>query len=420
MGKEAVLRGEVGVCILAGGQASRLNYRGTLPKGCLVLPYLPSQKSLFQVLAEKVQRAETLALQHARRTTHSLSLRCPRIPVIILTSQENHQSTVEYFNLNHGFGLHASQLFFIRQDMLPVFRLDASSEPHLIFKTRTEVAFAPTGNGSFYRAFGESGLCRRLKNSGINYLHICAVDNVLTYVADPTFIGWCIDQGLDVGCKGFAEPVKDFKKQAGIFSYDQTTESDNKWSVCEYFDLTPEMAARMDDPWFSDASVIANVGEYCVSMEFCEEEWKREQENPKQPSRWHVAKKVCPTCQNSDGKVDCIKLESLIFDAFSDARKTGVFCVRAEEQFAPIKYPDPPLERTMDFAVVAEAHPFTPIAARVALLRNDIRQVSGAELDIASTVPIDKLSFEVDHLLPVWRPADILRLDSDEDDDLAE
>ena len=121
VGAEALAAGEVGVILVAGGSGTRLGFDG--PKG--TFPIGPvSSASLFQIHAEKI-----VAL--GRRIGAS-------IPLYIMTSPENHQATVDFFQANGRFGLEHVR-FFVQGQMPAVDRADgqgACSPPRTRSRSR--------------------------------------------------------------------------------------------------------------------------------------------------------------------------------------------------------------------------------------------------------------------------------------------
>ena len=109
LGEEALRNGRVGVFLVAGGQGTRLGYDG--PKGCFPISRMTG-KSIFAMHAEKIL---------AGGNYYDV-----RIPWYIMTSESNDEETRDFFRRHNFFGLEPSDVYFIKQRMLP--GLDANGK----------------------------------------------------------------------------------------------------------------------------------------------------------------------------------------------------------------------------------------------------------------------------------------------------
>lgn len=302
-GKELVQQGKVGCLILAGGQGTRLGFDG--PKGSFPVT-LVKQKSLFQLFCERTKAASALS-------GHML-------PLCIMTSVINHVQTVEFFQKHDYFGLSASQVYFIQQEMLPL--LD--DRGNWLLERPGKLAEGPDGNGHALRLFFTCGIWDKWRDSGIEYLNVIFVDNALADPFDFEFAGFMADQKVDAALKAVERIVSD--KKMGVIA-----ESSGKLKIIEYSELA------------SNAShfTLSNTGMMCFSMDFIGHLYKKNDiELPMHLAR----KKTLVLLGTSKGYVQEMayiwKCERFIFDLLDYARSSAVLVYPREKIYAPLKNAD--------------------------------------------------------------------------------
>ena len=70
-----------------------------------------------------------------------------------------------------------------------------------MLESSSKVAMAPDGNGGIYAALHKSGAIENMKSNGIQCIYTGAIDNAVSKVGDPVFIGYCLSKNADVGNK---------------------------------------------------------------------------------------------------------------------------------------------------------------------------------------------------------------------------
>ncbi len=304
----AIRRQEVAMVTMAGGQGTRLGWKG--PKGTFVLPTEPP-KSLFEIQCGQLMELHTQTGVY--------------IPWLIMTSEENHEATKSYFERNGYFGYDSSRIRFFAQEMLPL--LDYNGR---VLVGKDGLATGPNGNGGVFSSLERSGNLSWLREQGIRKVFVCGIDNALVKAADPLFIGFAVQSAAPVACKSSLK--RSFDEKAGIFC-----RRNGKPAYLEYTEV-PEADAKALDK--NGCFVFGDIGivMYVFDMEILDR-------IAKTPLPYHVARKktesmlpdgtvVAPDRENS------IKFETFIFDCFQQAEDIAVLRVPREEEFAPIKNKD--------------------------------------------------------------------------------
>lgn len=312
IGLEAIRQGQVAALVLAGGQGTRLGFSG--PKGIYNIN-LPSQKSLFELMAERILKLRQLAGDGAK------------LAFYIMTSPINHEETLKYFHDKSFFGLGEENVMLFQQGMLPCLTTDGK----IILETKSKVAMAPDGNGGIYPAIESSGALEQMEARGVKYLHIFSIDNALVKPADPVFIGHCITQNADCGNKSVWKSHP--HEKVGVVAL-----RDGKPCVVEYSEISQEMAEQTNA---KDGRLAFGAGNIC--NHFYTLDFLRNVVLKNMGDLYHIAQKKIPyydaekdetvTPTSNSG----IKLETFIFDVFPLSQDMAVFEVERTDEFAPVK-----------------------------------------------------------------------------------
>lgn len=321
LGLSEIAKGRVAALVLAGGQGTRLG--SSAPKGCYNIG-LPSQKSLFQLQAERIAKVARLAAEQEGMD---------RLPVImwyIMTSEPTRKPTELFFKEHEFFGLDPTTVKFFNQSVLPCVTLEGK----IILEAADTVAVAPNGNGGIYKALNESGILQEFTQLDIRHVHMYCVDNSLVKVVDPIFIGFTAKRGLQSACKVVRKRSAD--ESVGLF-----VSKFNMPSVVEYSEITKEMAEEKDP---DDPSLLryraANIVNHCFSTRFLLEIPRL---YPMMP--YHAAMKKITYANPQTGaptkpsEPNGVKLEQFIFDLFSEIPMSSFATleVAREDEFSPVK-----------------------------------------------------------------------------------
>ncbi len=308
VGEEALRNGKVAAFLVAGGQGTRLGYDG--PKG--MFPVTPvKRKSLFQLHAEKLR-----AMGNRYKTI---------IPWYIMTSETNHEPSIAYFKENKFFGYNPQDIMFFTQEMIPAI----DHHDKLILNAPDHIFTNPNGHGGALKALWSSGALADMKRRGIESIFYFQVDNVLTRICDPVYIGYHILGESEMSNKVVRK--KSPEEKMGVLC-----KINGKLGLIEYSDISDaDMHARNTDG--SLKFWAGNIATHILSVSFVERENQGGFRLP-----YHIAEKSIPYLDDR-GKLitprakNGIKFETFVFDALQDAeRSVSIEIVRAEE-FSPLK-----------------------------------------------------------------------------------
>ncbi|MDR3317283.1 MAG: UDPGP type 1 family protein [Puniceicoccales bacterium] len=308
VGEQVLSEGRVAVFTAAGGQGTRLGFEG--PKGAFAVTPV-KRKSLFQIFAEKIRFAE-------KRYGHYIHW-------FIMTSDRNHNETIEFFGKNNSFGL--SNVHFIRQGLLPAVTMGGK----IMLEDKGRIAMHPDGHGGAFKAFVASGANAMLEAKGIDTISYFQVDNPLVPVIDSYFIGFHEKNRSRMSSRTILKAYPEEK--VGIFCvlYGRS-------AVIEYSDLPIERAIERDRSGTLRFKT-GNAGIHIFDRDFFS---LLGNEMSGRPLPLHKAKKKIPTI-DEDGKVidpdvpNGIKFETFIFDALQFAERSIIVEGNRKEIFSPLK-----------------------------------------------------------------------------------
>lgn len=306
VGESALLQGKVAAVLLAGGQGTRLGIKG--PKGTLNVG-VHQELYLFEILIRNMERN----LEGLRTRMH----------LYIMTSQINHEDTVAFFKAHHYFGYPESYIHFFKQSMSPALDLNGK----ILLSEKDSLCLAPNGNGGWFRSLQRQGYVEDMKESGIEWLNVFSVDNVLQNIGDPVFIGAAIVENKKAAAKVIAKVSPEEKVGAVCYR-------NGRPSVVEYSELTDDMRYAKDP----EGNYLYHFG---VTLNYLFH-LKETEECAKSSLPVHKALKKIECLGENGEKIvpqepNAYKLEYFIFDILEYFPSILSFEVVREDEFAPIK-----------------------------------------------------------------------------------
>ena len=308
IGIEALKAQKVGAVLLAGGQGTRLGF--DKPKGMFnlgITKELYIFECLINNLMDVVNQIDTW------------------VPLYIMTSDKNHEDTVHFFEEKHYFGYNKEFIHFFKQEMAP--SVDFNGK--LLMEDKDRLSLSPNGNGGWFHSLQNAGLISHMKELGVEWLTVFAVDNVLQRINDPAYVGAVIASGCD--CGGKVVRKADPYERVGVLCLE-----DGKPSIVEYYEMTDDMIHLKDE----NGNLLYNFG---VILNYMFRLDKLEQiVNKELPV--HIVEKKIPYMDETGtfikpDKPNGYKFEELVLDMIHLMDSCLPYEVVRNHEFAPIKNP---------------------------------------------------------------------------------
>ncbi|MGN0677926.1 MAG: UTP--glucose-1-phosphate uridylyltransferase [Ruminococcus sp.] len=302
-GINAIKNGKVATVLLAGGQGTRLGFDH--PKGMFNIG-LNRELYIFECLMNNIKSTAEKAGAW--------------IPLYIMTSETNNAETVEFFEKHDYFGYNKDYVTFFIQDM--AFAVDENGK--IILEDKDKIFLSPNGNGGWFSSIAKAGLLGEIKNKGIEWINVFAVDNVLQQIADPAFIGSVICSECESGGKVVSKASPDEK--VGVLCLEN-----DKPSIVEYYEMTDEMRNGREP----DGSLSYRYGvilNYLFRTDRLEEIMNNEMPV-------HIVKKKVNCLDESGNPVnrEVYKFETLVLDMIHMQKSCLSYEVERNREFAPVK-----------------------------------------------------------------------------------
>lgn len=304
IGEDFIKSGKLGFVTMAGGQGTRLGHPG--PKGSFELV---NGKTLFEIICDTLKE---------NNEKYNVS-----IPWYIMTSRENNDETVKFFNEKNYFGYNKNDVYFFKQGQLPMI----SKEGKILLTESGFVKEAADGHGGVFESIIKNNILEDMKKRNIEWIFVSGIDNPLVKMVDPIFIGLAQENNSLAAGKSLVKANP--KERVGVFC-----KRNGRPSVIEYTEISDEMAEQVDENGeltYGEAHILTNMFNIKALEQIGENKLPYHSAFKKAEYLAEDGKVVVPDSPNA------YKFESFIFDAFERLDNMSIMRVKREEEFAPVK-----------------------------------------------------------------------------------
>lgn len=307
IGDNVIKSNSFAVVTMAGGQGTRLGYKG--PKGTYELNIRPNKKSLFEIQCDNIKAANI---------KYGIT-----IPWYIMTSEENDKQTKQYFSKHNYFDYPKYKIKFFTQDKLPLITTNGK----IILQETYLIKEASNGNGNVFNSMKKHKIIDHMEKNNIRWVSFGGIDNVLLKNIDPLLLGLSIKNNYEIASKSIfkQEPLEKtavYCKKYGkpsILNYDNI---DLELSLSKY---------RNGMYKYREANMLSHLMNINAIKKVSDIKLPYHRAYKKNAFVNSEGVKEVPSDPNS------FKFENFIFDAFSYFDDMLLMRVSADEEFAPIK-----------------------------------------------------------------------------------
>lgn len=307
IGENILTNNEYALVTMSGGQGTRLGFDG--PKGTFKIEIEPEPEYLFEILADKLKVINE-------------KYKCI-VPWYIMTSRENNDDIVKFFEEHQYFKYPKEYIKFFKQDNLPLI----TPEGKLIIGSQKNIKEAANGNGGIFNSMYKNGIIKDMQKRNIKWIFIGSIDNILLKLADTTLIGLAEDRKVQIATKSILKNSPDEKVGA-------ICKKDGKIKVIEYSEMSEELKNMRNEDGeltYGESHIMCNL----FSL-------KALKKLSKKKLPYHIAFKKSDYL-NEEGVIvktetpNVYKFETFIFDAWTYFKDIAILRGKREEDFAPVK-----------------------------------------------------------------------------------
>lgn len=242
------------------------------------------------------------------------------IPYYVMTSEENNDDTVKFFEKMNYFTYPKDKIKFFKQAEEPL----VSKQGKVLIGENKLIKLASNGNGAIYKSMQINGIINDMKQNGVEWVVITGIDNVLIKIVDEIFIGATISQNNLIASKSVIKKTP--KESGGVFA-----KANGKPGIIEYVEIPEKIANEKNeegDFLFADINIVNHLFKINALEKIA-----------LKPLPYHTAVKKSKFLDENgiEKQEDVYKFEKFIFDGFVYFDNMTLLRVKREEEFAPIK-----------------------------------------------------------------------------------